>query len=57
MHKAKEGSLSVRILLFFKNKSSITVNTRQEGKFYMVFAKTKFKFKCISMCGVKLWNK
>ena len=56
MHKAKEYSLPANIQLFFKIKPSINVNTRQEGKFYVVFARTKLKPKCISICGVKLWN-
>ena len=43
--------------LFFKIKPSSYANTRQEGKFYVVFARTKLKSKCISICGVKLWNK
>ena len=57
MHKGKEGSLPANIQLFFKIKSNSNVNTRQEGKFYVVFARTKLKSKCISICGVKLWNK
>ena len=57
MHKAKEGSLPANIQLFFKIKPSSNVNTRQEGKFYVLFARTKLKSKCISICGVKLWNK
>ena len=56
MHKAKEGSLPDNIQLFFKLKQSTNVITRQEGKFYVVFARTKLKFKCISIYGVKLWN-
>ena len=56
MHKAKEGSLPNNIQLFFKLKQSTNVITRQEGKFYVVFARTKLKFKCISIYGVKLWN-
>ena len=56
MHKAKERSLPANIQLFFKIKPSININTRQEGKFYVVFARTKLKSKCISICGVKLWN-
>ena len=54
MHKAKEGSLPANIQLSFKIKPSVNVNTRQEGKFYVVFARTKYKAKCISICGVKL---
>ena len=54
MHKAKEGSLPDNIQLFFKLKQSTNVITRQEAKFYVVFARTKFKFKCIFIYGVKL---
>ena len=57
MRKAKEGSLPDNIQLFFKIKLSSNVNTRQEGKFYVVFARTKLKSKCISICGIKFWNK
>ena len=54
MHKAKEGSLPDIIQLFLKLKQNTNVITRQGGKFYVVFARTKFKFKCISIYGVKL---
>ena len=56
MHKAKEGSLPDNIQLFFKLKPRTNVVTRQEGKFYVVFARTKLKSKRISIYGVKLWN-
>ena len=56
MHKAKDGSLPANMQLFFKIKPRINVNTRQEGKFYVVFARTKLKSKCISIYGVKLWK-
>ena len=57
MDKAKEGSLPANIQLVFNIKPSINVNTRQEGKFYVVFVRTKLKSKCISTCRVKSWNK
>ena len=56
MHKAKEGSLPANIQLFFKIKPRVNVNTRQEGKFNVVLARTKLKSKFISICGVKLWH-
>ena len=55
MHKAKEGSLPDNIQLFFKLKPRTNVVTRQEGKFYVVFAGTKLKSQCISIYGVKFF--
>ena len=56
MYKAKEGSLPDNLQMFFKIKTSDTISTRQDGKFYVAYARTKIKANCISICGVKLWN-
>ena len=55
MHKAKEGSLPANTQMFFKIKPSSNVNIRQEGKFYVVLP--GLNPNCISICGVKLFNK
>ena len=57
MYKVREFSLPDNLQMFFKIKASHNVTTRQDGKFYVIYARTTLKSNCISIYGVKLWNK
>ena len=58
MYKAKYESLPSNIQQLFINKQEISYySTRQKHKFAVKYARTSIKSKCLSVCGVKLWNK
>ena len=58
MYKAKYESLPSNIQQLFTNKQeSLYYSTRQKHKFAVKYARTSIKSKCLSVYGVKLWNK
>ena len=58
MFKAKNASLSSNVQqLFTINQESSYYSMRQKHKFAVKYARTNIKSKCLSVYGVKLWNK
>ena len=58
MYKVKYESMSSNIQQLFTNKQESSYNsTRQKHKFAVKYARTSIKSKCLSVYGVKLWNK
>ena len=58
MFKAKNASLPSNIQqLFTNNQESSYYSTIQKHKFAVKYARTNIKSKCLSVYGVKLWNK
>ena len=56
LFKAKHNSLPVNVQkLFSLNFDNIHI-TRQNNLFKVKYARTSLKAKCVSICGVKLWN-
>ena len=49
--------LETPIQQLFTNKQEISYSTRQKHKFAVKYARTSIKSKCLSVYGVKLWNK
>ena len=57
-YTAKYESLPSNIQQLFINKQEISCySTRQKHKFAVKYARTSIKSKCLSVYGVKLWNK
>ena len=57
MYKAKYESLPNIQQLFTNKQDSLYYSTRQKHKFAVKYARTSIKLKCLSVYGVKLWNK
>ena len=58
MFKAKNSSLPSNVQqLFTINEESSYYSMRQKHKFAVKYARTNIKSKCLSVYGVKLWNK
>ena len=56
MYKVKHGSSPSGIQALFQINYVNKYFTMQFDKFYVIFARTTLKTKCVSIYGVKLWN-
>ena len=56
MYKANKKKLPLNIQPLFSVDEVTYYNTRQLKNMKQVYIRTTLKSKCISICGVKLWN-
>ena len=56
MYKANNKMLPLNIQRLFSVDEVTYYNTRQLKNMKQVYIRTTLKSKCISICGVKLWN-
>ena len=56
MYKANKKMLPLNIQRLFSVDEVTYYNTRQLKNMKQVYIRTTLKSKCISICGVKLWN-
>ena len=56
MYKANTHKLPINIQQLFSVDEFTYYNTRQLKNMKQVYIRTTLKSKCISICGVKLWN-